>query len=93
MCATEQKYIEKLVILSALKLSKSEKTDKEFLSLVKEGIVLWEMTARAIIGRIRARSFIRHLIADTLRREHSFSNPGSGQASELGFPAARFYLF
>jgi predicted nucleotidyltransferase len=30
------------VILSALELLKSEKTDKEFLSLVKEGIVLWD---------------------------------------------------
>lgn len=30
------------VVLSALDLLKSEKTDKEFLSLVKEGIVLWD---------------------------------------------------
>jgi predicted nucleotidyltransferase len=30
------------VILSALDLLKSEKTDKEFLSLVREGIVLWD---------------------------------------------------
>jgi predicted nucleotidyltransferase len=30
------------VILSALELLKSEKTDNEFLSLVKEGIVLWD---------------------------------------------------
>ncbi|MCK4494867.1 MAG: hypothetical protein KAU91_00835 [Candidatus Aminicenantes bacterium] len=30
------------VIFSPLELLKSEKSDKEFLSLVKEGIVLWE---------------------------------------------------
>jgi len=30
------------VILSALDLLRSEKTDKEFLSLVREGIVLWD---------------------------------------------------
>ncbi|MGB7294455.1 MAG: nucleotidyltransferase domain-containing protein [Candidatus Aminicenantales bacterium] len=30
------------VILSALELLKSEKTDQEFLSLVREGIVLWD---------------------------------------------------
>jgi predicted nucleotidyltransferase len=30
------------VILSALEMLKSEKTDPEFLSLVREGIVLWE---------------------------------------------------
>jgi predicted nucleotidyltransferase len=30
------------VVLSALDLLKSEKTDQEFLSLVKEGIVLWD---------------------------------------------------
>jgi predicted nucleotidyltransferase len=30
------------VVLSALELLKSEKTDKEFLSLVREGIILWD---------------------------------------------------
>jgi hypothetical protein len=30
------------VILSALDLLKTEKTDKEFLSLVREGIILWD---------------------------------------------------
>jgi len=34
------------VILSALELLKSEKTDKEFLSLVREGIVLWDKMKR-----------------------------------------------
>jgi predicted nucleotidyltransferase len=32
------------VILSALELLKSEKVDREFLSLVREGIVLWDKT-------------------------------------------------
>jgi predicted nucleotidyltransferase len=41
------------VVLSALDLLKSEKTDKEFLSLVREGIVLWdEMKHAAGIQRM-----------------------------------------
>jgi predicted nucleotidyltransferase len=35
------------VVLSALDLLKREKTDKEFLSLVREGIVLWDETKHA----------------------------------------------
>jgi len=34
----------KSVILSAVELLKSEKDDREFLSLVREGIVLWDKT-------------------------------------------------
>jgi hypothetical protein len=34
------------VILSALELLKSEKTDNEYLSLVKEGLVLWDEMKR-----------------------------------------------
>jgi phosphopantetheine adenylyltransferase len=40
-------------VLSPLELLKSEKDDKEFLSLVREGIVLWdEMTDEAGIPRM-----------------------------------------
>jgi predicted nucleotidyltransferase len=35
------------VILSAVELLKGEKNDKEFLSLVREGIVLWDKTENA----------------------------------------------
>ncbi len=49
------------VVLSALDLLKSEKTDTEFLSLVREGIVLWdEMRHEAGIQRMsESREFFR----------------------------------
>jgi len=44
-------WSQKETVRPSLELLKSEKTDKEFLSLVKEGIVLWdEMKHRQQIG-------------------------------------------
>jgi predicted nucleotidyltransferase len=57
------------VIFSPLELLKSEKTEKEFLSLVREGIVLWD--------EIKHEAGVQGLSGS--RQDHSFSSRGKAR--------------